>query len=231
MGIVGVADYYHVRVTTRSRKRDEVVLDLSRDDVERRVITPYRDNRPMIISGTAIKMEDIDRIRISKTTQQSSQVLPLITAERINSSIVVFGGPSDQWLVADRGIDVTDEFINEASLPVASSASATPQSVAIVEQLATNFHYFVDQLRHRHAGRPPLEINDEYDVQDSFHALLRLFFDDIRDEEWTPSYAGGASRLDFLLSAEEVVVEIKKTRTGLRDREVGEQLSIDIRRY
>jgi hypothetical protein len=54
--------------------------------------------------------------------------------------------------------------------------------------------------------------DDEYDVQDIFHALLRLFVDDIREEEWTPSYAGGASRMDFLLPELETVVEIKKTR-------------------
>lgn len=110
-------------------------------------------------------------------------------------------------------------------------ALAFPDPVATVERLAKNFHLFVGQLRHRHANRPQLEIKDEYDVQDAFHALLRLFFDDIRDEEWTPSYAGGSSRIDFLLTNEEIVIEVKKTRSGLRDKEVGEQLLIDIQRY
>ena len=42
-------------------------------------------------------------------------------------------------------------------------------------------------------------MEDEYDVQDLFHALLTIYFEDIRKEEWSPSYAGGASRMDFLL--------------------------------
>ena len=68
-------------------------------------------------------------------------------------------------------------------------------------------------------------------MQDLLHALLRLNFDDIRPEEWTPSYAGKSARMDFLLKAEQVVVETKKTRKGLDAKELGDQLIIDIQRY
>jgi hypothetical protein len=63
----------------------------------------------------------------------------------------------------------------------------------------SRFHRVAKQLRSRHADRSTLEIEDEYDVQDLLHVLLQLYFDDIRKEEWTPSYAGSASRQDFLL--------------------------------
>jgi len=63
------------------------------------------------------------------------------------------------------------------------------------------------------------------------HALLRLNFDDIRPEEWTPSYAGKAARVDFFLKPQEIVVEVKKTRQGLGGKEVGDQLILDIARY
>lgn len=87
------------------------------------------------------------------------------------------------------------------------------------------------QIRYGKGKRTTIEINDEYDVQDLFHALLTLYFDDIRDEEWTPSYAGRASRVDFLLKEEQIVIELKKTRENLTGKEVGEQLIIDITRY
>ncbi len=108
-----------------------------------------------------------------------------------------------------------------------------PQADALekIELIANRFHTIARQLRHRHADRDTLTISDEYDVQDLFHALLRVFFDDIRDEEWTPSYAGGASRIDFLLKAEQIAIEIKMTRTGLKAKEVSDQLIIDIDRY
>ena len=46
-----------------------------------------------------------------------------------------------------------------------------------------------------------------------------------------PSYAGGASRIDFLLKSEKIVVEVKMTSDKLRDKQIGEQLIIDIKRY
>jgi hypothetical protein len=73
--------------------------------------------------------------------------------------------------------------------------------------------------------------SDSLDVQELFHAILLLDFPDVRKEEWVPSYAGAASRMDFLLKPQETVIEIKKTRDGLNARELGEQLIIDIAKY
>ena len=100
-----------------------------------------------------------------------------------------------------------------------------------IDQIVLRFHAVVIQLRSRHSDRPTLDVNDEYDVQDLMHALLRLHFDDVRPEEWVPSYAGSASRTDFLLPEVDTVIEIKKTRVGLNAKAVGEQLIIDIAKY
>lgn len=100
-----------------------------------------------------------------------------------------------------------------------------------IDQIILRFHAVVTQLRSRHAERPTLDVNDEYDVQDLMHALLRLHFDDVRPEEWTPSYAGASSRTDFLLPSVDTFIEVKKTRPGLSAKTVGEQLIIDIARY
>lgn len=94
-----------------------------------------------------------------------------------------------------------------------------------------NFHNCARQLKRRHSERATLEITDEYDVQDLLQALLRLHFTDVRAEEWTPSYAGGSNRMDFLVKEEEIVIEVKMTRAGLKDKELGEQLLIDIAKY
>jgi len=93
--------------------------------------------------------------------------------------------------------------------------------------LARNFHLVVRKLSQRHDNRPPLEIRDEYDVQDLFYALLTPFFEDIRPEEVAPSHAGGHGRIDFLIKAEQIVIEIKKTRPSLKVRELRDQLIVD----
>lgn len=101
----------------------------------------------------------------------------------------------------------------------------------VLERIFIRFHKVARQLRDRYNNKPTLEIEDEYDVQDLLHALLQLYFDDIRAEEWTPSYAGKCARVDFLLKNEKVVIEVKKTRKGLSEKEVGDQLIIDVDRY
>lgn len=101
----------------------------------------------------------------------------------------------------------------------------------LIERLINRFHLVSRQLKSRHSDRNTLEINDEYDVQDLFHGLLKLYFDDIRAEEWTPSYACAASRTDFLLKNEKIIIEIKKTRKSLKSKELGEQLIVDSMRY
>jgi hypothetical protein len=101
----------------------------------------------------------------------------------------------------------------------------------LLDTIFLRFHQVVRQLRARYDSRPTLDVKDEYDVQDLLHALLKIYFDDIRPEEWTPSYAGSSSRMDFLLKNESIVVEVKKTRDNLRDKDIGNQLLIDIARY
>lgn len=105
------------------------------------------------------------------------------------------------------------------------------EHLRILEHILTRFHAVSRQIRSRYNNRPTLHVKDEYDVQDLLHALLRLYFEDIRKEEWTPSYAGGSSRMDFLLKNESIVVEVKRAREDLGVKEIGDQLIIDIDRY
>lgn len=97
--------------------------------------------------------------------------------------------------------------------------------------ISDRFHKVVKQLRKRHNNQTTLDVKDEYDVQDLYHALLSLFYEDIRPESYVPEYAGGNSRIDFVLKNEDIAIEIKKSRKSLKSKELGEQLIIDIDRY
>jgi hypothetical protein len=101
----------------------------------------------------------------------------------------------------------------------------------VLERLARGLPSFLVPMSNRYGGRPPLVLEDEYDLQDVFHGLLRMFFDDVRPEDFAPERAGGKSRVDFLLKAERIIVETKMTRQGLGAREVGDELIVDIERY
>jgi REase_DpnII-MboI len=101
----------------------------------------------------------------------------------------------------------------------------------LIARLLRRFHQAARQLKTRHSNRSGITIADEYDVQDILHSFLRGLFDDVRPEECTPSYAGGASRMDFLLKKEKIVIETKLASPTLRDKQIGEQLMVDIQRY
>ncbi len=109
--------------------------------------------------------------------------------------------------------------------------SAENLSDKLIKNIFARFHNVVLQLIKRHSERPTLEINDEYDIQDLLHALLKVNFDDIRPEEWNPSYAGSSTRVDFLMPNINTVIECKKTRKGLGNKELKEQLIIDKEQY
>ncbi len=117
-------------------------------------------------------------------------------------------------------------------LEIKYSIEETPvNNSEFVINIINSFHQVARQLQKRYNKRDTLTIQDEYDVQDLFHALLRINFDDVRPEEYTPSYAGSSTRVDFLLNNEKIVIEIKKTRKGLADKEVGDQLILDSQHY
>lgn len=104
-------------------------------------------------------------------------------------------------------------------------------SIDVVLHLGERLPSVGAELAHRHDHRAGWTLDDEYDHQDLFRGLLRLHFEDVRAEEWSPSYAGGSSRIDFVLPEVGLAIELKSTRTGLDDRKLGEELIIDAARY
>lgn len=82
-----------------------------------------------------------------------------------------------------------------------------------VERIFDRFDVVANQLRDRSRGREPLVMDDEYDVQYLMHALLRLYFDDVRDETYLSRVANKSPRIDFLLEQHEIGIEIKRAST------------------
>jgi FixJ family two-component response regulator len=156
--------------------------------------------------------------------------------------VVIVTGVSDisTNAVADlyREWDVCD-FIHKTSFSSSNFQRAIERlqqrdnpTLDCVKRICERFHLVAGELRNkRREGRDTLAIGDEYDVQDLLRGLLQINFADVRAEEWVPSYAGVAGRMDFLLKDEKIVVEVKKTRKALRHKEVSEQLIIDAARY
>lgn len=107
----------------------------------------------------------------------------------------------------------------------------SPSTLQVLEQICRRFPDVAAPLLSRKRNKPSFTIDDEYDVQDLLHGLLRLFFDDVRPEERMPSHGGASATVDFLLKREHCLVEAKFARPDHRAKEIGEELAVDIERY
>ena len=130
------------------------------------------------------------------------------------------------------------EFCHECGEPYpwqgklqASNKSGNVDSSKAIGHLFSKLPEVIKQLRKRHDDRHTLDVKDEYDLQDLLHSMLKIYFDDIRAEEHTPSHAGTSSIMDFLLLDEKIVVETKMTRSTLKNRKLSSELIEDKEHY
>jgi hypothetical protein len=221
---------FHVQIydSTGQNFHGIYAWDLSEDELERRILLPYREGRPIVTGGQTVDVATITKIRIRETEQEARHYRQAAESKRTPGTVT-----SPNLLLFGMGADRTDHFITG---PAGSDAPAKdpgpgPDAAVVLLGLCERIPRVVRQLASRDRKRTPLTIDDEYDLQYLVRALLALSFDDVRAEEWTPSYAGGSTKMDFLVKREKVVLELKRTRDGLDDREVGNQLIEDIAHY
>jgi hypothetical protein len=210
--------FYHVRIFLKGKSKAEAKFDIEAEWLDDRILKPYSTLQPIVLGGKTIPIGEIDRVEIYRSREPSS------TFTDLTASLARSG--SKDWHLAEGNVeDVTDEMI---MTPLVERAPSDLDAISLICQ---RFHLVVRQLRVRHDNRATLDVEDEYDVQDLLHSLLRLFLDDIRTETWTPDYAGKNSRMDFLVPSVKTIIETKKTRKGLSGGKLGDELLIDIARY
>jgi predicted nucleotide-binding protein len=104
--------YYHVLL---KRKKDkfygECKTDLTREQLIARFIDPYDTGRPIMLNGTTVMPEEIERITVTKSGATIESYIPKIKQEDQNSSVAIIGGPSYTHRAVSRAENVTDEFI------------------------------------------------------------------------------------------------------------------------
>lgn len=129
------------------------------------------------------------------------------------------------------------ERLHQGRLKTANSVGAVSfagealDAVKVVLELGERFVDVQRSLKRRHGKRETLLVNDEYDAQDLLRSLLRVFFKDVRPEDYVPSHAGASSRIDFVLPEYGLAVELKYGRESLSDADLGAELIVDTKRY
>jgi predicted nucleotide-binding protein len=120
---------FHVTVMRKDGRIPEVRIGMSIGDVYERVALPYLGQRPIVVGGTTLRPDEIDRVRVTYTEESADQVLRLVRLE--NDASRVRSTESDEFLVASRGRDVTNEFLTQTT-GITSLSSVDPHRIFVV---------------------------------------------------------------------------------------------------
>jgi len=120
---------------------------------------------------------------------------------------------------------------HKAKIKNVSEATYSKNVEQLLETIILGLARAMFPFKYRRKGSRTIDFEDEYDVQTLLHALLRPWIKDIRPEEYTPSYAGSSTRIDFLLPRYDIVIEVKFVRDLNHSKTIGNELIIDIAHY
>ncbi|MGH3380740.1 MAG: hypothetical protein ACRDP6_39005 [Actinoallomurus sp.] len=138
-----------------------------------------------------------------------------------------------RWRIPFEGT-VRDSLATQRQILIEAAHEVSDTS-GILEELSLYFRRLPDYLRTlklRATEKVPApEIAHEKELQIVVLAILRLLYDDVRDEDPGSKHAGGSSRPDFSIRDTNVIVETKMVRETQKDKDVGAELLVDWGRY
>lgn len=109
--------YYHIRITPKSSpSKAEVELDLSLDELMDRFVNQYKQGLSIIIAGKIVYADDIERIQINVSEEDSSILnRDLLQCQRRRNVLVPLNlrGMLPPRVLAELGEDVTPRFISD----------------------------------------------------------------------------------------------------------------------
>lgn len=127
-----------------------------------------------------------------------------------------------------------DSFVRQMGI-LSEALESHLDVTGALESLAAQFarlpEFLATMRQYANENVPTPNITREADLQVVVHAILRVLFEDVREEDPVSKHAGASSRVDFAIPEIGVVVETKMTRRGLTDKKVGEELLVDWGRY
>ena len=140
--------------------------------------------------------------------------------------------PTRPVIPADAPSQLEQPSVVQAASEARSTQPRLEQDpLELLRKVCLRFHAVARQLRLRKDYRTTLDVEDDYDLQDLLCALLKVEFEEVGTDEWTPPYTGGAPRTTLLLDRERIAVVAKKTRPGLTTKELADQVTADSARH
>jgi hypothetical protein len=109
-------------------------------------------------------------------------------------------------------------------------ATSDRDALAVLHEIAASLPTSIKSLTDRGA-LTPFAVESERDLQDVLLLILRSIFQDTRREDWTPSAAGNAKRIDIVIPSARLLVETKFVRDRRHAKRIADELRVDIESY
>jgi hypothetical protein len=124
---------YHVRLHTTNQPQIEVKFDLTRKELETRILEPYRNLRPIVLGGRTIDPQYLQRVEVVETPHPSAEFGEYVKTLALQGAT--------EWTYGESGAkDVSDEFITTPAIIV------LPQRADAIELICSRFHIAAMQL-------------------------------------------------------------------------------------
>lgn len=220
--------YWHCLLQVKDSKAFSVVNDLSFSELETQIIKPWHAEQAFTVSGKIVrKSSEVAEIKIVWTEQPYKYFADQHNAAMRASNIADMA-TDRRKLVFKKGEDATFELL------FSGKATAAPEpDVALIEQLCRRLPQSARILANRsRKGKAPYEIEDEYDVQDLLHGMLRGYLKYSVQEDPLPKVAGAkSSRADISVEELGVLIEIKYVRSPDDQKRLFDEYSQDLVLY
>jgi hypothetical protein len=220
--------YWHCLVEVTGTKGTSIVNDMNFEQVRKSVVDRWLAGRPFTVSGTIVRSpETVNKIKIVYTPEPQQPYASRHGAE-VRASGIADMATNRRLLPFSAGEDVTFQLLFEGP----TQGQVAPDD-SLVEQVCRRLPQAARVLASRsRAGRAPFMTQDEYDVQDLLHALLRAYLKYSVQEDPLPKVAGvKAGRADLAIEELGTLIEVKYLRGPQDQKRLFEEFSQDLVLY
>lgn len=220
--------YWHCYVKLEGNRSYAVENDLSFTALTQRILTPWHQSSPFTVSGKIInKASSIEEIKVTQTNEPMRA-----WADRHNTRMEaqsVWDRATDRkMLPVWNGSDHTYELLFKGK-----QEEPTDADPSLIERICTRIRYAASILCNRsRKGKRSYFVEDEYDVQDLLHAVLRAHLKFSVQEDPLAKVAGARSgRIDISVEDLGILIEVKYVRSPHDQKSIFDDFSRDLVLY
>ncbi len=220
--------YWHCSVKIAGERNPSYVNDLSFSELDKTIVQPWLSGHAFAIAGKVVRTNSaVSEIKVTCTHYPMQHYADQHNAQMREGGIADFA-TNRRSIPLSVGDDVTNDLLFSGG-----KCTQYEPDVASVLRLCQRIPFAAKILAVRsRKGKQSYDIDDEYDVQDLLHAVIRAYTKYSVQEDPLPKVAGAkASRADVSIEELGLLIEVKYVRAPDDQKRIFEEYSQDLVLY